>query len=675
MKLSPIKITFFAVLTFLGVSILGGSVFWTVLGVTDDLTIKGNAEATHAHVPDIGNGWPAYGGDKGGHRFSNASDITPENVSSLEMAWVYSSGAFDGREDIAHRTAFQTTPILAEGSLVFCTQFYEVVALDPESGAEKWKYDPQVPTDGRPANQFTCRGVSYWRDQNADQSASCASRIFMGTVDARLIALDARTGEICGDFGDGGAVQIEPSLALRWPGEFQINSAPAVSGDVVITGTAIGDNLRTEAPLGTVHAFDARTGDMLWRFNPVPRDPADPARESWGGNSADRVGHANVWSTMAVDEKRGLVFLPTSSPSPDYYGGDRIGDNHYANSVVALNVETGDVVWHFQTVHHDVWDYDVPSQPGLYEVWRNGEVHEVVAQVTKMGLVFVLDRDTGEPFLPIEERAVPQGAVDGEVLSPTQPFPVLTPPVVPSELHPKDAFGITLWDKLACAAQIRELRREGLYTPPSEQGTLAYPFTGGGANWGSAAYDASRNLLVVNMNNVGQVMRLHRKEGGEADTTELDHDAEFAPMEGAPFAMSRKMILSPLGLPCSPPPWGVLAGIDLDSGEIVWRHKVGTTEDLAGGMALNLGTPAMGGPIITASGLIFMGAALDDYLRAFDVETGKELWKGRLPAGGQATPMTYEWNGKQYVVIAAGGHGRAGSRLGDQVVAFALGDD
>ena len=533
----------------------------------------------------------------------------------------------------------------------------------------------QVPTDGRPANQFTCRGVSYWQDQSADQSASCASRIFVGTVDARLIALDARTGETCSDFGDDGAVQIEPSLALRWPGEFQINSAPAISGDVVITGTAIGDNLRTEAPLGTVHAFDARTGDMLWRFNPVPRDPADPARESWGGNSADRVGHANVWSTMAVDDKRGLVFLPTSSPSPDYYGGDRIGDNHYANSVVALNVETGDVVWHFQAVHHDVWDYDVPSQPGLYEVWRNGEAHEVVAQVTKMGLVFVLDRDTGEPFLPIEERAVPQGAVDGEVLSPTQPFPVLTPPVVPSELHPKDAFGITLWDKLACAAQIRELRREGLYTPPSEQGTLAYPFTGGGANWGSAAYDASRNLLVVNMNNVGQLMRLHRKEGGEADTSELSHDAEFAPMEGAPFAMSRKMILSPLGLPCSPPPWGVLAAIDLDSGEIVWRHKVGTTEDLAGGMALNLGTPAMGGPIITATGLIFMGAALDDYLRAFDVATGKELWKGRLPAGGQATPMTYEWNGKQYVVIAAGGHGRAGSRLGDQLVAFALGDD
>jgi quinoprotein glucose dehydrogenase len=494
----------------------------------------------------------------------------------------------------------------------------------------------------------------------------------MGTVDARVVALDAKTGALCEGFGARGAVTIAPSVALRWPGEFQITSAPVVLGENVIVGTSISDNLRTQAPLGVVYAFNARTGAPVWSFNPVPRNPGDPARASWAGNSADVAGHANVWSTMSVDVRRGLIFLPTSSPSPDFFGGNRAGDNRYADSVVALEGATGRVRWHFQTVHHDVWDYDLPAQPGLYTVWRDGEAHDVVAQVTKTGLVFVLDRDTGEPFLPVTERPVPQQGVAGEALSPTQPFPA-TPALVPDRAEPSDAFGITLWDRLACMNAIGALRREGLFTPPSLQGTMIYPITGGGANWGSAAYDPRRNLLVINMNNLAHEVRLYPKTRDDEETSEVGEDVETAPMEGAPVSMSREALLSPLGLPCTPPPWGVLAGVDLSTGQIVWRRALGTTEDLAPGrLALPLGVPGFGGPIVTGGGLIFIGAAMDDYLRALDVETGEELWKGRLPAGGQATPMTYTWQGRQYVVIAAGGHARAGTHLGDNVVAFAL---
>jgi quinoprotein glucose dehydrogenase len=374
---------------------------------------------------------------------------------------------------------------------------------------------------------------------------------------------------------------------------------------------------------------------------------------------------------MSVDAARGLVFLPTSSPSPDFFGGLRPGDNRYANSIVALKIETGEVAWAFQLVHHDIWDYDLPAQPGLYSVWRDGRRHDVVAQVTKTGHIFVLDRDTGAPFLPIEERAVPQGAVDGEYLSPTQPIPAQTPAIVPDRVSEKEAFGLTYFDRRFCAKAIGELRAEGLFTPPSTQGTLIHPFTGGGANWGGAAYDASRNLLVVNMSNMAHRVTLIPADKVDAEAA-THHDAEIAPQRGAPFGVRRDILVSPLGLPCTPPPWGVLAAVDLDTGEIVWRSRLGTTRDLAGGLAFDTGTPNLGGPIATAGGLVFISATLDYYLRAFDIETGDELWKARLPAGGQATPMTYEWQGRQYVVIYAGGYGRAGTKLGDSLVAFAL---
>ncbi|MDH3787343.1 MAG: pyrroloquinoline quinone-dependent dehydrogenase, partial [Xanthomonadales bacterium] len=595
--------------------------------------------------------------------------INAGNVSQLSVAWMYRTGDLQNRPDAIRQSATEGTPILVEDSLVFCTPFNEVIAVHPGSGEELWRFDPQINLEQQPANQYVCRGVAYWQD--ATTSGACSSRILMGTNDARVIAIDAKDGSPCADFGEAGEVRIDPGMELWWAGEFQITSPPVIIGDTVIVGSAIGDNARVEAPAGTVRAFDVRSGASRWQWDPIPRSPDDPASETWQGKQPPREGHANVWAPMSVDLERGLVFLPTSSPSPDFFGGLRPGDNRYANSVVALRAETGEVAWSFQTVHHDVWDYDIASQPGLYSIWKNGRPHDVVVQPTKMGLIFVLDRDTGEPFHPIEERPVPQNGAPGERLSPTQPFPVAPPPVVPSEISGDDAFGITWFDKRQCRKLIEDSLAEGLYTPPSEQGTLLYPFTGGGANWGSGAFDPARNLLVINMSNLVHHIMLFQSE--ELDNIrKVFHDQEVSPQQGAPFGMKRETLLSPIGLPCTAPPWGVIAGVDLGTGEIVWRKTLGTTEDLSPGPGIKLGTPNLGGLIVTAGGLAFIGATMDDYLRAFDLENGEELWKGRLPAGGQATPMTYEWEGRQYVVIFAGGYSRIETKLGDYLVAYRL---
>jgi len=653
-------------------SLLGGSVF-DYLGGATGLDIKGIARPVGrpAESIDVGAGWGSYGSDEGGHRYSELTDINVSNVRTLEVAWEYSTGDLENRPNLMFRSATEGTPILVEDSLVFCTPFNEVIALDPEDGSERWRFDAETDPEQRPANNYVCRGVSHWQDENGQ--GACASRIFMGTNDARLIALDATSGRRCSGFGNNGEVRIDPGMELWWPGEFQITSPPAIIDDIVIVGSAIGDNARVAAPAGSVRAFDARTGVPKWDFDPIPRSSAEPNRNDWPTEETPPEGHSNVWAPMSVDQERGLVFLPTTSPSPDFYGGLRPGDNRHANSVVALDAATGEVRWSFQTVHHDVWDYDVPAQPGLYSVWRDGALHDVVAQVTKTGFVFVLDRDTGEPFLPVEERPVPQATVAGEVLSPTQPFPVATPPIVPDRVAPEDAFGITWFDRQACKKRIEASVTDGLFTPPSEQGTILLPFTGGGANWGGAAFEPSRNLLVVNMSNMAHHVQLFRSDNLE-QMREVFHDQEVSPQEGAPFGMKRELLMSPLGLPCTPPPWGVIAGVNIENGEIVWRRSIGTTEDLSPAPSLDLGTPTLGGPIVTAGGVVFIGASMDHYLRAFDVESGDELWRSRLPAPANATPMTYESNGRQYVVVYAGGYARLGTQLSDRLIAFALPD-
>lgn len=619
--------------------------------------------------------WDHYGGDAGGSRYVAAEAITPENVTELEVAWTASTGALEGKsKEVLKNYAFEGTPILAGNNLVVCTPFNVVKALDPATGAERWSYDPKIRLDQRPANQFVCRGVAYWEDAMAAPHSDCATRIFMGTNDSRLIALDAVTGRVCVGFGTDetrpGELDVGADRLLVWPGEFQMTSPPVVSHDTVIVGSAISDNVRADAPKGTVRAFDARTGAWLWQFDPVARGARD-FPDSWKSGGA-HVGHANVWAPFSVDEARGLVILPTSSASPDFFGGLRKGDNRYANSVVALDVATGEVKWSFQTVHHDVWDYDLPAQPTLATLMRDGEPVDVVIQVTKTGFMFVLERETGVPYFEVEERAVPQGAVAGEELSPTQPYPVKPPALVPQKLDKDQAWGVTWFDKKGCADVLKNLRSEGLFTPPSLEGTILYPFNGGGANWGGMAFDPVRNIAVVNVNIAAHIVTLFPTDEYKGRKDQGGH-GDLAPQSGTPYGLKREMFMSALGLPCTPPPWGKLVAVDLNDGTIKWSEPFGTIRDLAPvPLPLKWGVPNMGGPLVTKTGLVFIGAAMDNYLRAFDTETGEELWSGRLPGGGQATPMSYEWQGKQYVVIAAGGYAQAGTKLGDKIVAYAL---
>ncbi len=572
--------------------------------------------------------------------------------------------------------AFEDTPILADGKLFVCSPFNEVSALDPGTGKQIWRFDPKIDPGERYPNEFVCRGVAYWRDP-AHANGACSARIFMVTNDRRLFALDAETGKPCDGFGERGSVSLVPFPKMFRSGEVQNTSAPVVTHGVVIVGSSIDDNQRVDAPRGTVRAFDAVTGKPRWTFDPIPRDMTAPNAASWTGKAASETGAANVWAPISVDDEHGLVYLPTTSPSPDFFGGERPGNDRYADSVVAVRADSGQVVWSFQVTHHDVWDYDVPAQPTLGAVTYKGKTMPALIQVTKQGLVFTLDRLTGVPLIPVEERRVPQGGVAGEQLSPTQPFPIAPKPLSPSRIRPDDAFGLTFWDRGACRNIIAGARAEGIYTPPSLKGTLVYPFTGGGSNWGGMAFDEKHDVAYVNTSSAMHLVTLIPR-GRFAAVKAANPDKEVSPQLGTPYGMKRETVLSPIGMPCNPPPWGQLHAIDMHDGRVLWEVPLGTTEDLAPFSEYLLGktgTPNFGGPIVTAGGLVFIGAALDDYLRAFDARTGAELWRGRLPAGGQATPMTYVWKGRQYVVIAAGGHAKSNSKRGDEVLAFALPKD
>ena len=603
--------------------------------------------------------WESWGGDAGGSRFSPLQQIAPDNVGNLVRAFEFRTGDLAVRApEVMRRTKFQATPLFVEDSLIFCSPFNEVIALDPGTGAQKWRYDPKIATNQRPANRYVCRGVTHWTDDEAPADAACRSRIFMGTNDVRLIALDAKTGLPCAGFGNGGEVKLDIGMALEWPGEFQITSPPAVGRGVVVVGSAISDNRRVDAPSGVVRAFDARTGRARWSFEPLKRDGIE-------------AGHANVWAPMSVDAARGLVFLPTSSPSPDFWGGKRPGNNEHANSVVALRIETGELAWAFQTVHHDVWDYDLAAQPTLARLDAGDGQRDVVIQPTKQGFVFVLDRETGKPVWPVEERAVPQGGAEGEALSPTQPFPTHVPALISQTISTDDALSLLpALRRSSCERQFAEARNDGLFTPPSVQGTLEFPFTGGGVNWGSAAFDPVRQILYANTGRAVHLIKLIPRAEAAGFSPPPGHD--FGQQRGAPFAMSRAVMMSPLGLLCNKPPWGEMVAVDLKAGKILWRSTVGTTEDLAPlGAPLPWGAPLVNGLAVTAGGLVFTGA-MDAYLRAFDARSGKELWQGRLPVPGVANPMTYLWKGEQYVAIGAGGHSEAGTSIGDSVVAFRL---
>jgi quinoprotein glucose dehydrogenase len=617
--------------------------------------------------------WPAYGRDPGGSRYSPLSQINRGNVGKLKSAWTYRTGAADVKYAFAKRAAFEATPILVDGLLFLSTPYNRVIALDPATGIEKWTYDPQVKLD-RHYSETTSRGVSAWPAPN--DKRKIARRIFAGTLDARLIALDAATGKPCADFGENGQVDLTRDVRMVERGNYQVTSPPAVIGDAVVVGSAIGDNRGVELERGVVRAYDARVGKLLWSWDPIPKNASDPARKTWDGESADRTGAANAWSIISTDAELGLVFVPTSSPSPDFYGGERKGDNRYANSVVALRAATGAVVWHFQVVHHDLWDYDVASQPMLINLKRNGRDVPAVAVGTKMGMIFVLDRRNGKPIFPVEERPAPQTTVKGEQTSATQPFPTLPRPLVPHRLKPEDAWGLTDKDRDACREKIASLRSEGIYTPPSLEGTVAIPGNVGGMNWSGMSFDPVRQLLITNTNNLPFLIKLIPRDEYNAmrETGEVNRlKGEFGRQTGAPYAMYREPLMSPGGTPCVAPPWGKLTAVDLKTGEIRWEAPLGRIPQISlFPKSAEFGSINLGGSMVTAGGLVFIAAAMDDKLRAFDIETGKVIWEGQLPASAQAAPMSYSVNGKQFVVICAGGHGKLGTKMGDHVVAFTL---
>ncbi|HET9801792.1 MAG TPA: pyrroloquinoline quinone-dependent dehydrogenase [Candidatus Acidoferrum sp.] len=600
-------------------------------------------------------GWPAYGGDPGGTRFSPASQINKSNVTQLKVAWTFHTAALPhDPNNLDKKATFEATPILIDGNLFFTTPFDHVFAINAETGAKLWEFDPQLELPYG-ASEVTSRGVSAWHDPKAKPGQPCALRIFFGTLDARLFSIDGATGKRCADFADNGEIDLGNGIKLRDPGEYQVTSAPAVVGDVVVTGSSIGDNRAVTLERGIVRAFDVRTGKLRWSWDPIP----------WALTTTPRTGAGNAWSTISADPERNLIFIPTGSASPDYYGGVRKGDNKWANSVVALKASTGEFVWGFQVVHHDIWDYDVASQPTLF-TWKDKT--PAIAITTKMGRVFVLNRLTGAPLIPVEEVPVPKSDIPGEESWPTQPSGIS---VVPETLSVDDAWGITPELKQWCADKIKSARAGSIFLPPSVQGTLVYPSNVGGVNWGSSAYDPANHLLIMNTNRLPILVRMIPRDEldvARKGATDLDRlHGEFARQTGAPFAMFRTPLLSAGGLPCNAPPWGTVAAVDLFTGKKAWDVPLGSYLPQQ-----KTGTINLGGVIVTAGGLVFSAAGMDSKLHAFDSTTGAELWSVDLPAGGQATPMTYTINGKQYLVLAAGGHGKLGTKQGDSVLAFTL---
>jgi quinoprotein glucose dehydrogenase len=622
-------------------------------------------------APRVATEWPAYGGDPGGSRFARSAELTPENVAGLAVAWTYRTRDDAGAEGRRSTAAFENTPILVDGTLFLCTPRNRVIALDPATGAERWRFDPQVSLDARLANQLVCRGVSTWLDARAPADAACRRRILTATNDARLFALDAASGVPCADFGAGGSVDLNPAAGeQRWRGEYQVTSPPAIAGDLAVVGSAVGDNQRKDAPSGVIRAFDVRTGALRWARDLAPEGFVRTAENTSAAGHA--LGTPNAWAPFAVDPERGLVFVPTGNPMLDYWRGDNPAMDELGSSLLAIRAASGEIVWRFQTVHHDVWDYDVPAQPLLTTIPGESGAIPVVVQATKMGMLFVLHRETGAPIFPIEERPVPRDGVPDDALSPTQPFPTRPPPLVPHAVGPDDAWGLFGIDRWICKRRIEARRYGPIYTPPTTQGTVILPGNAGGSNWGGIAVHPERNVVVANVMNLPFLVRLVPR--AELAATKKTHEGvELSPQDGTPYALWREAFLSPLGVPCTKPPWGTLAAVDVAKGEILWQRPFGTIADLVGlPIYWEVGTPNLGGPLVTAGGLVFIGAAYDDFLRAIDLASGAELWRGRLPAGGQATPMSYEIDGRQFVVIAAGGHEKAGKRLGDSIVAFAL---
>lgn len=622
--------------------------------------------------------WPHYGNDAGGQRFAAIDQVTTENVKQLKVAWTFRTKELEQYKDspwLAQKAAFEATPIMINGTLFFSSPSNRVFAIDAATGQQKWLFDPKVDLQRGRFSELTNRGVSYWK---GSMEGKLAERIILATVDGRLFSLDLNTGEPDAAFGERGFVDLKNGV-----GNVQVTSAPAIFEHLIITGSSIGDNGRINMPKGVVRAYDVRSGQLIWSFDPIPVSLKSDPDSTWLSGSNIPTGAANAWATISIDVANGLVFVPTSSPSPDFYGGERPGSNAMANSLVALDAKTGAYRWHFQVVHHDIWDYDIPAQPVLFDF--KGEI-PAVAIGTKMGHIFVLNRLTGEPLLPVEERSVPQSQVPGEQNALTQPFPIKPEPLGLHHLSIDDIWGPTPAAKEQARQRFEQLRYEGTFTPPHiGHGTLVAPGNIGGINWSGMSFDPKRRILVTNTNNMAHVIGLfprHQQDLQEkvfSDWKESGNEMEpeVTAMEGTPYFMARNVFAhSEKGQfwVQTKPPWGTLVGINLDNGEKIWEKPLGIMMDPGTyPEALNWGCLNLGGTLLTASGLTFIAATFDHYFRAFNTETGELLWQYELPATGNATPMTYSVDGKQFIVIAAGGHGKVPfSKKGDYLIAFSV---
>lgn len=613
--------------------------------------------------------WAHFGGDAGGLQHTTLAQITPANVARLRVAWVHRSGDWrNPKTPKMQRTSHEATPLHANDTLYYCTPMNRLFALDPATGREKWVFDPHAPDPrsgkvpyAEPRTNYFCRGLAYWEAPNPVAGEPCQKRVFKPSREGHVYAVDADTGLACLDFG---ADRGHPGYVSNWDypvhGEDDIRGmaqAPAVIGDVVVASSDADDAV-ADANDGVVRGFDVRTGALLWEFDPIP----EPHRR--------QTGDANVWGNMTTDPQRGLVFFGTTSPGPDYYGGQRRFDMPHVNAIVALDARTGAPRWSFQNVHHDVWDYDNGTHPLLATIRKDGQAREVAILHTKLGHVYVFDRDTGQSLWPIEERPVPRSDVPGEDTAPTQPFPVLPESFAQQVLKREDVFGLTPIDRAWCRRSFDAHRYEGIFTPPSTRGTLVFPGPFGGGNWGGATYDPGSNLLVLKSQNLVMSQKLVPIETMTDEPGQLNRRR----LVGTPYAFEGYHWVSPLGVPCNAPPWGLLTAIDMNSGKIAWQVPLGQARHhgITVPASFGWGSPNVGGPLSTATGLVFIGASMDAKFRALDVRTGRELWRAKLPAPGMAVPMSYAAAGRQFVVIAAGGNAPAGTKLGDALVAFAL---
>lgn len=622
-----------------------------------------------------GKDWTAYGGTWSGTRYSTLDQITAGNVDKLQVAWTFRTG--DSRkEGDPVETTYEVTPLKIGNLVYLCTPRDLVFALDAETGQEKWRFDPKIRQPPfRTTQHLTCRGVSYFDGSGLpprpDVTSDCVKRIFLPTVDGRLIALSAEKGTVCPGFGGPeGTVDLWQNMPNVTPGAYYSDSPPVIANDLIVVGGAVNDNVSRSLPSGVIRAFNVYTGKLVWNWDSKKPDQTAPiaAGETYSQNAP------NSWSISSYDPKLGLIYLPIGNESPDQYGGDR-GPNteKYSAAVVALKAATGEVAWAFQTTHHDLWDMDVPAQPGLVDLTIGGQTLPALVQVTKAGEIFVLNRETGQPILPVREVPAPQGAVAGDFTAPTQPVSALS--FDPAPLKETSMWGMTAFDQLSCRIKFRSLRYEGRYTPPSLQGSLTYPGAFGVFNWGGAAVDPERQVVFAMPVYLAFITTLVPRQANTERRVTREGEPAFNENFGSPYAVRIAPFLSRLGLPCQAPPWGYVAGADLTTGKISYRHVNGTVRDLSPiPLPLKMGVPGIGGPMITKGGVVFLSGTLDYYARAYDVTSGRQLWQSRLPAGGQATPMTYwsDASSRQFIIVVAGGHGSTGTKSGDSIIAYAL---